>query len=382
MDENEFELNATRQILAKIGDPNGGFPKTPKKNVSPRVGFAYDLSGTAVACCVAATGVYFDHVQHRGVGRGTSPRRASGPSTRWRRWLNTAIGVGALANYRFGLDPLPPQPTEGNKLPANATGQWISPDNKSGRTYQTHVGYAHTLAANTTVSVDFTLSEGRNELRIINITRSSTARARLAPALVAHGLPANSLGNVNILSSINKFALRRADVALPAPFAASHAAGALHLAHAYAYGGSTGNRSGRSQPMVWDQPFGPGEWGPNRRRRAASRGGDRRLRLATASSSRRSCSLPARGHTTCWRAPTSTGRQQRHQWGDRYSRSRDGQQVSLNSARGDNTFVFDMRSTKFFNLGSRQEDRRRSSKFFNLFNTANFGAQYTGNGRQ
>jgi hypothetical protein len=40
-----------------------------------------------------------------------------------------------------------------------------------------------------------------------------------------------------------------------------------------------------------------------------------------------------------------------------------------------------MRSTKFLNLGSSDRKIGLFVEFFNLFNTANFGAQYTGNGR-
>src|SRR5262249_42510553 len=147
--------------------------------------------------------VYFDQF-NTAASAGDITSQSKRPLNSLATMVNTNIGVGALANYRFGIDPLPAQPTEGNKLPANATGQWISPDNKSGRTYQSHIGYAHTLAANTTLSVDFTLSEGRNELRVININPILNGTRRLAPALITHGLPGNALGTVNILSSINK----------------------------------------------------------------------------------------------------------------------------------------------------------------------------------
>jgi hypothetical protein len=54
--------------------------------------------------------------------------------------------------------------------------------------------------------------------------------------------------------------------------------------------------------------------------------------------------------------------------------------VAVNSARGDNTFVLDLRTTKFFGLGG---ERRIGifAEFFNLLNTVNFGNSYTGNGR-
>jgi len=48
---------------------------------------------------------------------------------------------------------------------------------------------------------------------------------------------------------------------------------------------------------------------------------------------------------------------------------------------GDNTFVFDMRATKFVNVGAGDRKVGIFVEMFNLFNTANFGAQYQGNGR-
>jgi hypothetical protein len=65
---------------------------------------------------------------------------------------------------------------------------------------------------------------------------------------------------------------------------------------------------------------------------------------------------------------------------DRYIDPATGQQVAVNSARGDNTFVLDLRTTKFFALGA---ERRIGvfAEFFNLLNTVNFGNSYTGNGR-
>src|SRR5204863_2240461 len=113
-------------------------------------------------------GVYFDQY-NTAASAGDITSQSKRPLNALATMVNTAVGVGALATYRFGIDPLPPQPTEGNKLPLNGTGQWISPDLTSARTYQSHIGYAHTLATNTTLSADFTLSQGRDELRVMNI---------------------------------------------------------------------------------------------------------------------------------------------------------------------------------------------------------------------
>ena len=65
---------------------------------------------------------------------------------------------------------------------------------------------------------------------------------------------------------------------------------------------------------------------------------------------------------------------------DRWIDPATGTQVSYNAGRGDPTFVLDLRSTKFFELGG---DRKVGVfvELFNAFNTANFGGQYNGNAR-
>jgi Carboxypeptidase regulatory-like domain/TonB dependent receptor len=382
MDEDEFELNATRQVLAKIGDPNGSFPKTPKKNVSPRVGFAYDLSGTGSRVLRGGAGVYFDQY-NTAASAGDITSQNKRPLNALATLNNSQIGQGELPNFRLMIDPLPPAPTEGNKLPLNSQGQWINPDIVEPRTYQAHVGYAHTLAANTTLSVDYTYSEGRNELRPLNVNPILDGQRRLAPALVANGYAANQFSSVMILSSVNKsrynaltFLFQRR---LPRATLQAH----YTFAHAYAYGGSTGNRSGSSQPMVWNQPFGPGEWGPtgaDERHRMVATGvfdlvyGIQLSPVVQLASARPYNLLAGTDLNRDGNSSATSG-------GDRYVDPATGQQVSLNSARGDNTFVFDMRTTKFFNLGNSDRKIGAFVEFFNLFNTANFGAQYTGSGR-
>ena len=99
--------------------------------------------------------------------------------------------MGQLATYRFGIDPLPAQPTEGNTLAPARPGSGSATDYADPYTQVSHVGYAHTLAANTGVSVDFTHSVGRHGLRKLNINPIVNGQRRLVAALLAHGYPAN-----------------------------------------------------------------------------------------------------------------------------------------------------------------------------------------------
>ena len=172
--------------------------------------------------------------------------------------------AAALHNNRLLWDALLIDlSAEGNRLPRGSTGQWIDVNMVDPRTHQAHIGYAHELAANTTVAIDFTHIEGRNEKRQLSINPIVDGRRLLADDFERVFGDPNYLGDVRILSGINKsrydaltFLFRRR---LPRATLQAH----YTLSGAYSYGGSTGNRSGAGRPQQWDQPFAEGEWGPN-----------------------------------------------------------------------------------------------------------------------
>ena len=55
-----------------------------------------------------------------------------------------------------------------------------------------------------------------------------------------------------------------------------------------------------------------------------------------------------------------------------------GKQVSVNSERGDPSSLFDLRISKALRFGTQRVDV--FGEIFNLFDTANFGNRYNGNG--
>jgi hypothetical protein len=377
LDQQHWENNATRLVLLAIGNPNSALPKTPKMDISPRVGFAYDLSGDGRRVLRGGYGLYFDQY-NTSAASGDYESQNRRPLNALATLVNTAIGVGQLATYRFGVDPLPAQPTNGNSLAINSTGQWIGANYADPRSHEFHIGYAHTLAANTVLSADLSHSIGRKGLRALNINPIVGGSRLLAPALLAAGFPANQFGTVNIYNSINKSRYDALTLMLQRRF--PHATFQAHytLAGAFAYGGSTGARAGAPSPMVYNQPFGPGEWGPTandeRHRLVATGVFDLPLGVQLSPVLQMASARPY--NLTAGTDLNADGNNN-----DRYIDPATGQQVALNAARGDRTTVIDMRATKFVSLGSADRKIGLFAEFFNLLNTNNFGGSYTGNAR-
>jgi Carboxypeptidase regulatory-like domain/TonB dependent receptor len=374
MDQKGAPINATRLVLEKIGNPYGGIPKTPYKDISPRVGFAYDLSGDGRRVLRGGYGLYFDQY-NVSASAGDITSQNHRPLNALATLTNTAIGVGQLATYRFGIDPLPPQPTEGNSLPLNSAGQWQDPGIVDPRTHQMHIGYAHTMAANTVLSVDYSHVEGRRELRQLNLSPIINGTRKLAPDFVRAGLPANTLSTVNVLSAINKSRYQALTFLFQRRYPRATLQAHYTLAKAYSYGGSTGNRSGAGLAQDQSDIFNKSEWGPNgpdeRHRMVAT--GVFELPFGIQISPVLQLASARPYNLTAGRDLNADGTNN-----DRWVDPATGKQVSINSARGDRTTVVDLRSTKFIGLGG---DKKLGIfvELFNAFNTANFGASYSGN---
>jgi hypothetical protein len=190
------------------------------------------------------------------------------------------------------------------------------------------------------------------------------------------GIP-NVLNRIDVLASIARSRYDALTVRLQRRLPRATVQAHYTLSGAYAHGGRTGWRSGAGLPQNAFDPLGPGEWGPtenDERHRVVAMGvfelpyGIQISPIVQAAS--------ARPFTlTAGRDLNRDGTNN-----DRYIDPETGEQVAVNSARGDNTTVFDLRTTKFVDLGV---GRRLGffAEFFNLFNTVNHGNAYTGNAR-
>ena len=374
--QRRFEQNPVYQILAAIGNPYGAFPKTPTRDISPRVGFAYDLRGDGQRVLRGGYGLYFGSFVQ---GSTTALlQQLNRPLLATVQRTNTAIGVGQLANYRFGIDPLLPRPVASDTLPSNATGQWFDPALGDPYNHQVHVGYAHELAPNTTLSVDYTHIAGRNEFRSRAINPLVDGVRILAPELArVYGDP-NRLSAVDIFGSWNRSRFDELIIQFQRRLPRATFQAHYTLSGAYAYGGQIGENNNKS-PEAQDafDVFAPGEWGPT--------SADERHRVVTFGVFELPYGIQLspvfqmatpRPYTLL--AGSDLNRDGTNN--DRYVDPATGQQVSVHSERGDPTMVMDLRMTKTLTFGT----ARRIGLFaevFNVFNTANFGASYQENSR-
>ena len=384
LDQSELSNNRTYFILKALGvrdwpglpagsqgDLLGRQPGTPV-DVSPRIGFAYDPAGNGRTVIRGGYGLYFDPgAQTETIG----PIFQSKPDLFSTSILfNSAIGVGSLATYQYGISPPPPFPGKETILPPNGltNGSWIDPNFKDSYSEQFHIGVAHELAANNSLSVDFTHVLGLNEPRTHDINYSVNGAGILGPALAAIGQP-NILGNINIVDSVNRSQYNELSVRFHRNSRWVNFEADYTLSSAYAFGGSIQNTLSTS-PQDPNNYFAPGEWGPTRtdeRHRFVAYGVFRLpfgvevapiLQLATARPYQLLSGSVLYGTTQGYYVNPTTG-----------------VPVGTNSQRGTPLKLLDIGVTKSLTLGSSERRLALTAQFFNVANVTNFGNEYNGN---
>jgi hypothetical protein len=437
--------NRAYKILHEITPIPGGYepiatnpPRTPYNNVSPRVGFAWDLRGDGKTVIRAGGGLYWDKFL---MEAGFQSYLISAPIIDTLETLvNTGApsgsapaniqGTGQLGNYVFGqgcVAPFPvgsgctfttplPQNIGGNltDLPTNIPGganlsvTILSPLIQNPYNTQEHVGFTHAFTPNLTISSDYTHILGLHETRRRELNPVENAwdptdqdkhlpwgKRRYSSALNAAfpGLP-NLIGPVgmwetsNTLSKFDELATQIVYHGSRMTLQASYT-----LMYARAFGGViAGNLGGTSAPTVagnQDQPMVPQEWAP-----AAT---DERHRVVVSAVISLPWGFQASPimQASSARPYTLTQGQDLNKDGantDLYIdpvvpgnpaltcgcvTAINGTQVGVNSQRGAPIFDFDTRVTKTIRFSERMS-LGLFAELYNLTNRANFGNYYVG----
>ena len=413
MDQPNLDKNRVYQVLKAIGSPFGAIPKTDTNNFAPRIGAAWDIGGDGRDIVRLGYGMFYP-IQC--ITPFYTQNLFQEPTIYFTQTTaNSAIGVGALADYVYGVSPLPAgPPADPTEIPRGAlisstpttSASWYDPNLKDQVEHIIHAGYAKQLGGNMMVAADYTHIEGRNEWRPLEVNPLCTAqgpafegecrspgfqgpeapigRRILSTATEAVFGDPNMLGPTEIVFSNNRS--RYDELALvfqrrgtTASFQASYV-----LSGAFGYGAAVGGVFVNGSSYVpekanntggcWDCE---GEWGPgfsDERHRLTLFGtfelpfGIEAAPTFTVASARpyqqyRAANPNGAGSLRCYAgdnclAPGSTG-----------------EIVSVHSARGQSLINLNMRTSKAFRLNDSHE-LRVFAEWFNIPNRANFGQNY------
>lgn len=402
LNQTQNSNNRVNLVLNAIGSPWAKLPHTSTRDFAPRVGFAWDIGGIGKNVLRAGFGVFFDSTL-----TSNATNRLVGPTLLLTSTsVNTSVGVGQLANYIYGVSPLPVGPPPvATQLPAggNTSGAIFDPAITVPYNEQFHVGFTRAINGNTVLSSDYThilgLREGRNQMinPIENAWDPTDAdrhipfgMRRLAPAFAAIGKP-GILGAITAENSLDRSQFNELIIHLEHRYARATFQASYILASAYGFGGgAAGDAQGLNNtpgPQQQDLQFGPGEWGPtltDERHRIVLSGvfnlplGIQVSPIFQAASARpynltagTDCNGDGVNNDRAF-INTATG-------GVVSCNTPGATQVSVNSQRGDPSWDWDTRVTKFFNLGNETRRVGFFAEFYNITNRTNFGNNYNGN---
>ena len=239
------------------------------KDFSPRVGFAYDLTGRGKHVLRGGYGLYFGNVFQN---IPLFMEQMSNPTIfatvlSLTNSTDQVPGTGkTLGQWQYGVDPLPTIPPPSTQLSAGSIGRLMDPNYRNPVTEEFNGGYSWALNANTAFEAEYTHVLGLHENKTINIDQ------RVPVGGVCCTAPLNGL--VEPVSGRPLFASVRNDESI----GRSHYDGAnfsfrqrishrfqfaanYTLAWAYSYDGGGG--SFRNYPRLASNPFASYEWGPS-----------------------------------------------------------------------------------------------------------------------
>jgi len=179
--------------LLAINNPYAVLSHDDNHDFSPRVGFAYDLTGHGKHILRGGYGLYFGNIFqniplfmiqqanptiYQGLFSLTTP-------------TDTVPGTGiALGNWRYGVDPNPTIPPPLTSLVDGATGRLMDPKYRNPVSQQFNFGYQWAATKNSVVEIEYVHELGLHENKTVNIN----------PA-IASGIGTDSSGNQFVIAA-------------------------------------------------------------------------------------------------------------------------------------------------------------------------------------
>ena len=242
--------------------------KDDNLDFSPRVGFAYDLSGKGTHVLRGGYGMYYGNVfqniplfmeQMSNATVFGTVLSLSAPG-------DPVPGTGkTLGTWVYGTDPMPTIPPPSTELAPGSVGRLMDPDYRNPITEEFNLGYTWAVNSNTAVEAEYTHVLGLHGNRTMNIDQkipiNGVLTRPLDPEFAANpSIP--ELASVRNEESIGRehydgvnFSVRER-MARRLQMQANYT-----LSWAYGYG--TGGGSFRNYPKLSTAPFASWEWGPS-----------------------------------------------------------------------------------------------------------------------
>ena len=272
----DMKNSRTYQELVALNSPISNpyvsrLPHDDNKNFSPRVGFAYDLTGHGKQVLRGGYGLYFGNVFQNIPLFMEQQANATIFQTLFDITdpvKDTVPGTGIpLGQWRYGVDPMPTINPPSAQLNPGSTGRLMDPNYRNPMTEEFNGGYSLAMNANTAIEVEYTHVLGLHENKTINIDQKvpvngSCCTRPLHAAFAASNPPLPELGSVRDEQSIGRSHYDGVNFSFHERMSHRFQLTANYtLAWAYSYDGGGG--SFRNYPRDAYAPFAPYEWGPS-----------------------------------------------------------------------------------------------------------------------
>ncbi len=236
---------------------------------SPRVGFAYDLSGKGNHVLRGGYGFYFGNVFQNiplFMEQMSNPTvfqtvlSLSSPS-------DDVPGTGkTLGEWSYGADAMPAIPAPSTELANRSVGRLVSPQYRNPVTQEFNVGYTWAVNQNSAIEAEYTHVLGLHGNKTMNVDQripmdgACCTRPFDAP-YAASSIPERVPASVRVEESIGRDHYDGINLSFREQLHRFQLQANYTLAWAYGYG--SGGSSFRNYPKLATAPFASWEWGPS-----------------------------------------------------------------------------------------------------------------------
>jgi hypothetical protein len=270
------DVQKSRTYLALVGYNNpisnpyiNKLPHDDNKDFSPRVGFAYDVTGAGKHVLRGGFGLYYGNVFQN---IPLFMEQMSNPTVfatvlSLTSPTDPVPGTGlTLGQWRYGVSPLPTIPSPTSQLPPGSIGRLMDPNYRNPETLEFNGGYSWSLNPNTVVEAEYTHVLGLHENKTINIDQRVPVGGVCCTAplngLFAPGTTSAQFASVRNEESIGRSHYDGMNISLRRRLSHHFSVNANYtLAWAYSY--DAGGGSFRNYPRLSTNPFASYEWGPS-----------------------------------------------------------------------------------------------------------------------